>query len=264
MEREFMNVQESWPIFDTLLVSQDFAQSSSDIAQGWQPSFGAFANQETYSFFKQRTEGSADLAYTNKQSADTMDFAFELYSIGVSFFSPGVRTLGTLVAGDWTDIFDSTSAHWWEAELPRHCAIALKVNQDIVCELPCMAASPGYGPHGGGASFEHPQVSFQADPVNPGTFAVLNMAMTAGVPNIQNRWKLKKIGIPRTATVEAILTVSAEARAILSNMAGPLSYIFPADDQDGAPPYTSTHSCFGIQVSMLGKRMVQQRGSYHR
>jgi hypothetical protein len=275
----FANVGEAWPLYDTLCVSPNLYGAEANA--GWFTTFPAFAANETHSFFKQRTEGSLDLAYTNKQSADTMDYAFWAYSLGVSFFSPGVRGLGKLdgdgVLGP-TSEFDANVAHWWETILPRNCAIQLKVNQDIVAELPCMAAPPGYGPSGGGAAFNHNNCGY-VPPVPPngtpgtdgnaGYYPVLNMCVTQGVPSITNRWRFpSRLAIPRTATIEAILHVSREARETLSHAIGPLNYLFPNSrpvDGEGAPyPWTEFASRFGIQVSLIGKRAVQQRGQLHR
>lgn len=262
MER--MNVQESWPLYDTLFVTSTYFGQEND-SLNWYNTMLAFSQQERHSFFNQRTEGTAGLQYTNKQSADTLDFAYHAYSIGVSFFSPGVRTLGNLnIAGDDWETIDSTLAHFWEVELPRHCALSLRVQQDIVIELPCFAAPPGYGPCGGGSAFEHEQVGrIQPNGTTPNGayWPVMNASVTSGVPIIQNRFKFNKaIEIPRTATIEGILTVSEIARATLAQMQTQNYILNPEEETDNPVSHPAR---FGIQVSLLGKREVQQRAQYH-
>lgn len=262
--KPYTNVAESWPVYDTLCVCNTFYGTES-VQQGWFNTFIAMSQREQHSFFKARTEGSIGLQYSNKQNQDTMDFAFEAYSLGVSFFAPGTRKLGNVTDGAF-DLLDHGSAHWWEVEFPRHCAIQLKVQQDIVAELPCAFASPGYGPQANGASFEAGNGVWE-DQVTPWMPAVVNMAVNMGVPSISNRWRFpKKIGIPRTATVEAILTISEQGRAALAALGnagvGPYDYVLP-ETNDAGEGWKSIPARYGIQVSLIGKRMVQQRAQYH-
>lgn len=265
----YQNVAEAWSVYDTMILCPTFYGQESSV-QGWFQTFVAFSQEERHSFFKSRTEANASQAYCNKQTADSMDFAMEVYSLGCAFFAPGVRTLMATTDADPTyQTINSQIAHWWEVELPRHCSVEFKVQQDTILELPAMAAAPGYGPVGGGASFEHER-SGRVSPqgvFNPDYLPVMNMAVTQGVPTPKNRWPFPKpIQIPRTATIEAIVTVSQYARDYLSNFANlNPQYVFggisgaPAD-----PPYTNFPARFGIQVSLLGKRLVQQRAQYHR
>ena len=262
-----MNVAESWPVFDTICLCNTFYGSETR-ELGWFNTFQQFSENETHSFYKSRTIGSIGQQYTNKNTVDTMDFAYHAYSFGVSFWAPGVRTLGKLEAGELT-FRDNGSAHWWETELPSHCAIQLKVQQDIVAEIPAMMASPGYGPAGSGASFAHDDILGVVAPVNAVNPPVMNMAVSQGVPDLRNRFRFPKtIKIPRTATIEAILTVSDVARGVLSafgdnTVEGPQNYIFVDSVADAVPTYSEFPSRYGITVSLLGKRVVQQRGQYH-
>lgn len=269
---EFANVQESWPLYDTLCVCSEFFGQESSI-DGWFGNFVNFGQQERHSFFKSRTEANASLAYCNKQTVDSMDFAFEAYSIGAAFWAPGsaaltegeVQTRLGLPSSFYTQI-----GHWWQVELPRHCSLEFKVQQDTVAELPAMAASPGYGPTGGGASFEHeePYRNLTEGQENPDYHPVMNMAVTQGVPEPKNRWPFPDpIKIPRTANIEAIIEVSALARSYLTNLVGVQPY-YQFGGVDGAPTdpagYVHFPARFGITVSLYGKRLVQQRAQYHR
>lgn len=261
---KLFNVKEAWPIYDTLIISPVFYGAESQ-NRGWFTSVAQFAAQPTHSFFKARTEASAGLCYCNKQSADSMDFAYKANTVGVAFFAPGVRPLsqGPSGLGD-VDSLNTQTAHWWETVLPRHCSLELKVQQDIVLELPSLAASPGYGPQGGGASFEHEQVGYIAPngSGNADYLPVMNMAVTQGVPQIVNRWSLGRepLGIPRTATIEAIIRLSEIAQYELQQLTQ--QYYYFKLPEGGGPGRTQFPARFGIQVSLLGHRLVQQRGQY--
>lgn len=264
------NVAEAWPIYDTLCVTPQFYGSES-IGLGWFNTFAAFAAKEQHSFFMNRTLGQIGMQYTNKSTVDRVDFAYDAFSIGVRFFSPGVRTLGVLEGGELL-YRDNYSAHWWETELPSHCTLQLKTQQDIVAEGPAMMFSPGYGVHGNGASFEHEEVPLNypnGDPLNVPHPPVMNWAVTQGIPVLSNRFDFgEPIGIPRTGSIEAILHISEYAREILTSMGsgvgagnGPYNYV--AMDPDDIGDYIEFPSRYGIQVSLMGVRYVQQRAQYH-
>lgn len=257
---QYTNVGEAWTLYDTVFVTSRYYGQESD-SLGWYTSFLAFSQRETHSFFNKRTEATAGLQYCNKQSADSMDYVFHAYSIGLSFFGPGVRPGGNSEQDNWT-IYDSSAPHFWEVDLPRHCSISLRVQQDVILELPAFGAPPGYGPCGGGGSYAHDQIGMI--PPNGATNAqydpVLNASVTSGVPHLQNRYKFDKpISIPRTSTIEAWVTVSEIGRDILSGMS--LSnYML----KNTAGEYTAFPQRYGMQVTLMGKREVQQRGALHR
>lgn len=259
------NVAEGASYYDSIVICSQLYGGEANVP-GWFTTFPAFGGQERHSFFNVRNEASAHLAYTNKQTIDSLDFGFEAYSFGCGFWGPGVRVLHADTAETTSGEFLNTQiAHFWEVELPRYCSIEFKVQQDTILELPAMAASPGYGPSGGGASFDHPQV-FRIPAngtTNPDYHPLMNMAVTQGVPSIKNRFAFKKpIQIPRTANIEAILTISPHGREMLKNLVtlNPL-YIFGGISDD--PPYETFPARFGVTVSLIGKRLVQSRGQWH-
>lgn len=263
------NVKEAWPIYDTLILSPIF-YGAEDQNRGWFTSFANFAGQESHSFLNSRTEATASLAYCNKMTSDSMDFAYELYSIGCAFFAPTTRILGQGPTATDTplDQMNSHIAHYWETVLPRHCSFELKIQQDVVWEGPAMSVPPGYGPCGGGATFEHERVGrvIAQGLANPDYMAVANMNVTQGVPSMDNRmsvWAESPIGIPRTGIVEAVVRVSEIARRELSQLGFNPYLMFGGVDAADPGDYNMFPARFGIQVSLLGKRMVQQRGNYH-
>ena len=248
MPKEIMNVKEAWPLYDTMFVTSNYYGQENDNL-GWFQTFAAFSQAPSHSFFNMRTEASAGLQYCNKQSIDSMDYAYRAYSIGVRFFSPGVRTLGLLGTGTNWSAFDAAAAHFWEVELPRHCSLSLQVQQDIVSELPCFGAPPGYGPVGGGGAFAHDLLG-KVGPngtLNGAETPVMNATVSSGVPVIQNRFKFHKtIGIPRNGILEATVEVSQLGRDICANFDETFGYILNSKTLDEAPLFQVR---YGIQVS---------------
>ncbi len=257
---KYANVVEAWPLYDTIIVCRQFFGQEQSV-NGWFSSFVTFGAQETHSFFKVRTEGTAGLQYTNQQSSDSMDFAFIADSIGIAIQAPAPDRQGDSGAPDGTAgdlVFaDDMISHWFASELPRHMAIQLKVQQDIRAEVNCMDCPPGYGALGSGTSFP------MQGPLGFGDIPFMTNSVVQGVPLLSNRYPLPSpIGIPRTATIEGILHISEYGRNILANTYGPRDFQF--NTQEGTPPYTYFPARYMIQFSLLGQRLVQQRGQYHR
>lgn len=266
--KEIYNVAEAWAIHDTMVISPLMYGTESQ-NKGWFTTFGGFAAQENHFFLNSRTESTASLAYCNKQTADSMDFAFRLNTIGCAFIAPTVRVLKDADGNGAAAItkINTQLAHWWETVLPRHCSFQFKVQQDYVVEAPAMMVSPGYGPTGGGASFEHERIGrLPANGVerNADYLPVMNMNVTQGVPTLKNRWSvgIKPLGIPRTGTIEAQITLSEIARYELGRIDFNPYYILAGDDTADAGHYKGFPARFMIQVSLLGNRLVQQRANY--
>lgn len=257
---KYANVVEAWPLYDTIVICKEF-YGQEQTAGGWFTTFVNFAAQETHSFFKTRTEGIAGLQYTNQQSSDSMDFAFIADSIGVAVIAPAPDRQGDAgqpegIAGDLVDVDDLIS-HWFASDLPRHMGIQLKVQQDIRAEINCMDCPPGYGSIGSGTAYP------MQSPLGHGDMSFMTNAVVQGVPLLANRYPLPApIGIPRTATIEGILHVSEYARNVLSGTYGPRDFAF--NTQNGLAPYTFFPARYMLQFSLIGQRLVQQRGQYHR
>jgi hypothetical protein len=261
--RNFENVGEPWYLYDSLIVCDQLFGTEQKV-NGWFTSFTAFSQNETHSFFKLRTESVAGAAYNNQQKSDVMDYGFELHSIGIAFKAPGTRLLPIIEdrIGGGVIGMNYEAAHWWEVELPNHCGFQFKLNQDIVAEGPAYDFPPGYGTQGGGAS--NPHASHSTGPAQ----AYLNYAGSQGMPIMSGRrWFEHPIGIPNDALIEGILNVSDIAREILFKYLTPggmPSYGFPIDDSIDPLIVKAAASRYMIQVSLLGKRLVQQRGEWHK
>lgn len=261
------SVIEAASLYDTIILSRLFYGQESTV-RGWFTTFAAMAASPDIRFFKVRTEGTAGLAYCNQQSADSMDFPFMAYTMGLTFFGPASNMIGDVTyhedeggPGPTTaSNLDPSIPHFWQFDLPRHAAIALKTNQDVRAEVAAYAAPPGYGPMGGGAAFELPLPEHGATLLRQ--HAQINSFGTQGVPALTNRYKFPvPIIIPKNATIEGMLYLSTYARDVLANLTGPLDYIFQTGDTTVINETFPMR--FGVQMSLFGYRLVQQRGQYH-
>jgi len=258
---KYANVVEAWPLYDSIVISRQFYGNEQGV-DGWYTSFANFGAQETHKFFKVRTD-SVGQAYCNMQSADSMDFAFRLHSVGLAIWSPAPNMEGVVNVQDTDGVVqtifgnDQAIGHWFAAELPNHLSISLKVQQDIKIELPGMGCPPGYGPIASGTANQ------LVDDPDYGEIPYNINSVVQGVPILENRYPLPTpIGIPRTASIEGRLTLSETARSVLQAVTGPQDFWF--NSTDGLPAYTFFPKRYIITFSLFGERMIQQRGEYHR
>lgn len=314
------NVSEIFPLVDTVIVSQRLWGNEIKVpgwfgghaGDPWARPFEQFAQTPEHLFFKDRTAGNSAVAYCNLQSAETMDFAYRLYSIGVRFWGPisawetcpqiasqanggkGMVPWGAIVLDD-PHVLNSAIAHIWKAELPMHMGFQFKVEQDVILEGPCMTFPPGHGFTGGGSSW--------CDPVSPGDSNLpgdYNMndaisgspgvgkdavvqhpqmisVVTQGHPRLGNRFNFinhkgepQPLEIPRGALMQASVNLSSYASYMLTNILGPMYYLFNrrcprkwfAGETEGQDNNVWFGTRYGITVSLIGERLVQQRGNY--
>lgn len=256
--KQFANVVEDWSLYDTIIIGELIGSEAT--VPGWFTSFVNFSQRESHQFFKNRTTGVAGEQYTNMQNGDVLDFAFIIESIGMMITCPptyDVR-IGSFDGIDQVpDSQDPVLPQWWRADFPWHTGIQLKTQQDIRLELPGMAAPAGIGGKGSG-------LGFQMQPAL-GTFGEIPWMFsqtTQGEPVLANRMPLPEpIGVPRTGNLEVILHVGEWARRILANISGPNRIVF--NSSDGTPDFPNYYSRYMIQISLFGKRLVQQRAQYH-
>lgn len=254
---KYQNVKEVWPLYDSIVICPVFYGTEVGLP-GWFTSFAAFGAREQHVLYKGRTEAVAGEQYCNMKNADTMDFAFIASSIGLEITGP--PTLDTdqvSVDGGGVLFPDAIIPQWWAADFPRHCGLQFKVQQDIRLELPALSCPPGYGVVGGGTSFESAAIQAFGD------IPFMTNAVSDGTPLLSNRYPFAEpIGIPRTATIEVVLTVGQWARNILTAITGPRYMLM--NSNDGTPGYRFARPRYVIRVSLFGQRLVQQRGEYHR
>jgi hypothetical protein len=299
------NVSEIYPLYDSIIVSQRFHGNEANV-RGWfgaslanptlQP-FSAFGSQQTHTLFKDRTAGQAGAMYCNLESAETMDFAYRLYSVGVRFWGP---VTGFEVAPHWDStgspppwgaitqddpvMIASCLSAWWKGSFPFQCGFRLKVEQDIIVEGPAMTFPPGHGFTGSGIAWSAPVYpEHNVEPAGAGDALILQhpqmiSVITQGNPKLGNRFnfidadnKPQPVEIPKGALIKAEILLSEYAQYYLEDQAGPLYYLFnrlcPREwDSDAATGVESPAYWFGtrygVTVTLLGERLVQRRGQY--
>lgn len=262
MGKPYMNVAEPYPLYDTIIVSKELFGKEQSI-NGWFTSFGDFAANERHTFFKSRTIGNSNLAYCNMDSADNVDFAYKIFSIGVRFFAPVNADSNNQIVVSPEKMNDGNTP-WWLWELPKHCGFDFRIQQDTIIEDTCAAVPPGYGPRLGCGAQPIQDIADISDYNMTQWQAVTG---TNGEPCIDNRFSFgdNPIEVPRNATIEANIYPSVYARTIMADLFGPHDAVLPAEEgttPPGQTDYISFGQRYGITVSLYGYRMVQQRGQY--
>lgn len=254
---EFMNVSESWPLYDTIIVCSELIGAEAN-ASGWFTSFAQFAARQDHSLFKTRSEASAGLMYCNQQSQDRTDFAYRAMSLGLRFFAPADLQEYP------PDNFYSThpgmqlNSAFWRFDLPHHVGVEFRVGQDVKLASTAYRCPAGYGTIGTGAT-----MGADSQQVYGELNKNLVFAGGQGVPDVSNRFVFKPdIAIPRNETIEVKLLLSDYARRVLAAMTGPgnitSNYWFGEGFTNHEYP-----ARYGIQCSLWGVREVQQRGQLH-
>lgn len=266
MSQEFFNVRESWPYYDTLIVSRELYGSEIGLG-GFFTSFAAFVQRQDHSLFKVRSEALAGLPYNNQQTQDRLEFAFHAFSIGISFFAPSFSPHELPDSPGPPYYNDQTMASFWCLDLPRHVGVEFRIGNDVKLTGTCFRLPPGYGPSGGGLAQSVEDRAALVDTLSLVQRNQLVVAMNQGDANISNRFIFRPpLGIPRTETIEVRIYVSDIARRILDNLYGPGFMYVPqyVHAPNGTQFSNKEVPCrFGIQASLWGVREVQQRGSLH-
>lgn len=250
----FMNVKESWFMYDTIAVSPWIDNLSHPIT-GWFNSFATLSASDSVTFFDSRNK-SIGLAYNNQDSRDQIPYAMVMESVSIGFFAPATSTqVGSLDQGDTRGRVDQLSA-FWDNELPQHASAVVRVNQDERLKASCAMLSPGYGPVGTSIG--------QGDTSTVGGSSSSVHASGFGAAHFKYRWDFPTgIGIPRRATVAVQLRFSEWARTVLSNFWGPGNISLKNYVDETTTEYVYKPTMFMIQCLIQGKRQVQQRGELH-
>jgi len=236
------NVVEAACLYDTIQIRKDAKEVEGYI------SYQALSGRENIPFFTVRNRSEVGLAYTNKDSKESMPWPFTAYSIGVRFYAP--RSIGPMPQVPPTGAAGAIeeAAHLFQVYLPLHTGFVLKVRDDEKLAHTCEAAPPGMGPMG------------VALPLNP----LATNIVAQGWPDFRNRFQFPNpISIPRNCIVEVQLKFSDHAKKILTGMQGPPIWELWTGGPDPEPTKISVPACGLIRVSLEGARQVQQRGELH-
>lgn len=251
--RGFENVGENWNYYDTVLVGA--YANNMQFHDGWFSTFAAVGGAVNLPFFNVRNRNHG-LAYNNQDTRDQTAFAYRIFTIGVSFFAPSCPLYQTAVGGPVGP--EVTQTQLWELELPKHASLTLQVQQDERLAIASLMTPPGYGAIGGGVSQGDPEAAWTGAPPNTSLWN-----FTQGTPELTNKWGFRNpIEVPRRANISVNIQFSEYGRNLLQDLAGPNSYSFWSG---GSLPgnWLYKPAFFGIQVSLGGQRLVQQRGQYH-
>lgn len=238
-----MNVREGISLTDTIQIGENVVQPA-----GY-PSYRALAALEEIPFFTIRNRTEVGLAYTNKDSKDSLAYPLRIKDIGIHFHAmPPYHTLPVAEgASTPADIAEFNAGRLFESEIPYHCGFILKVKEDERLAHTVEYAPPGAGSFGytAGAAPERVQ------------------SFNMGWPSMGNRFGFREeIDVPRNAVVSVVLKLSPYAKELLANMPGPLADLLLCNT--ATPPTTvKARRLSIIRVTLNGAREVQQRGEYH-
>jgi hypothetical protein len=232
--KQFKNVMEPWPIYDSVLIGP-----AVDTSKNWYASFATMAQQPEIPFLNVRTLSDAGASYTNITSRDKFPWLYYCESIGIRFLYPDPVVDN---ASTHTAIMAATAL--FQKVIPEHAYFELQIREDVIYR-----ACPAHMPAGIGVT------GF----VN-GNNAANNFMMTTltnGVPAMANRWKFVNgaIAIPRDTPVLARLFFSQYGKDLLTQLGAVSGFDF-----GGVSAFPNVAK---IELTLFGVRGVQQRGEYH-
>lgn len=252
--KPFMNVREQWLLYDTVGV-YDSTSGSIVNPPGWFNTFAELGAGNEIDFFNVRNR-QVGLPYVNQDSRDNMPYAFRCTSIGVAFWAMCFTQAPTwAINEDFSP--DENVSHIWQNDLPRHVSVTFRVQQDDILKTTAFFCPPGYGPYGSGYGRGSP-TSLPTAQAN-GYDHTANV-ITQGTPIINNRWIFPlSVDIPRRATINVKLKLTEYARQMMAVLPQGREW-FGIDDADDIIGFKIFA---GIQCSLGGERLVQQRGQHH-
>lgn len=250
MNQEFMNVKENWTIHDTVLLypPSKLRGPQPSTIQGWFGSWAALAGANDHPFFNVRNR-TIGLYWNNQDVRDTFAYAYELESAGIRFFA---STMSMKIDGDDVQKFDNVTPHIWVCDMPYHASAVVTIQQDERLKANVAMLPSGHGIQGDGYGAGQFVI-----PGDPGFVAEASHydSMNQGVTEMSRRWVWPlSIGVPRRANFSLKIVFSEYAKDVIANF------------NQG---WTLTNSgnryypIAGIQVTLKGKRFVQQRGELH-
>jgi hypothetical protein len=237
----FLNAAEAWAIYDTIQIRTGVTEK-----EGY-ASYAALGAAPTWPFFDQRKQ-DIGIAYTNRDSNEGLEFAFEAYSLGVRFVAPeGI--VEPVEAGPLGP--DNPKSHMiFSRMIMEHVGFKFKVRQDDKLIHSAYIAPDGLGPGNISSLASNDALSIY----DVGSYSNAN-----GDPHISGRWKFPApIQMPRGSTFSLRMEPSNYCRDLLQVMPGPGAYTFSISGVEGAKAANAL-----IRVDLIGKREVQQRNALH-
>ena len=179
------------------------------------------------------------------------------------------------MSADMTNREELHSA-WWEGDLANHASLVFKTNQDERLKGPVTMFPPGYGPVGGGWGWGSP-AGLALDRGGERTSWSIPCATTVtnlqtvqnGHPDIRQRWEFPiDLEVPKRANMSVVIKLSLYAKELLKAIPGPhwwewLDTVTVPIEGDPSVTKVVKAACFGVQCTINGERLIQQRGDYH-
>ena len=206
---------------------------------GGHQDFISLATPEHIPFLNVRNSSEAGLAYTNVTSKDKIPYPMVIESIGFKFHYPDPN-MSLIFSGDM-----SATKHF-QMTLPQHAYFKFIVREDTVLILKPTMAPPGYG-HTGQFGF------YRVD--------MASAELNSGLPLLGNRWKWtgKALHLPDDTPIRAELYFSPYGKKLLEAMGS----VYDLDFHESEPnPEGRFPNEAHIEISLRGKRWIQQRGEY--
>jgi hypothetical protein len=262
MLEQFRNVGEPWLLYDTVRAGGQVGfgpwAPPTNQPPGWFQTLQQLGAATELSFFNVRNR-SIGLPWNNQDTRDQMPFALKLDSIGVSFFATDLSAVGAYPNSEVP--FDHSILdiipHIFMVDLPRHCSVTLQVAQDELMKNTAYLCPPGYGPVGSGYGRGAP--STITDNGFDGYLGTASQSSSI----LTNRWMFpQEIEIPNRASLSVKVKLSEYGRRLVNELFIVGSGI-SMQTGDGQTDYQTLPIEFGIQVSLVGQRLVQQRGQLH-
>jgi hypothetical protein len=290
------NVREQIILTDTVLVGKYVGQMT-DRPSGWFASFADAGAAGSFSFMNVRNR-SIGITYNNQDARDQLPFGMRITSLGVKFWAPacasqftacqnkGSTTLDRVAVSDETytdppyaELTNREELHSavWESDLPNHCSLILRTNQDIRLRGPVALFTPGFGPVGGGWGWGSPSdlwmaaigtpvpaISHESSGPNFGGYAGNLQTIAHGEVDLRKRFPFPiPIAVPKRANLNIEIKLSQYAKEMLKGITGPYWIPFPnAIGADQILTKSVRAVMFGIDVTVMGERLIQQRGDY--
>lgn len=253
--QDYANVRENWPLYDTVLIGLNALGAQT--TPGWFTTLAAMGAANQLFFYNQRTRADG-LPYCNLDTRDQMPYAFIIKTAGVRFFASYQSENDAVSYLDGAWFRESTVPHVFLTDLPNHCSFRLQIQQDDVLKSIVPLVPAGYGPVGGGYGQTSPQSQFSV--AVDKTYS----AVTQSMAHITNRWKFPtRIKVPRNAALTVELQFSQYARELLQAMVKQNTQDLISGNGHQSDADHDSKTTYGIQVSLIGQRLVQQRGQYH-
>lgn len=234
MNEQYNNVIETWQIYDCVRIGKNVPSKY----PGGFNSFVQMALADEIPFLNIRNSSEAGLAYTNVSSKDKLPWPFWLESIGLRFLYPDPES----PANPAPLLGDNVMGKMFQQVIQEHAYFQFQIREDTIVTLKPAHMPAGMGPSGYISSI--------------GGITSMGTVITQGQANMGNRWKFqgKPLNIPRDTPIKGILKFSDTGKQLLTAMGAPGEIPF------GAAVWTNEAM---IELTLRGKRGVQQRGEYH-